>query len=91
MNRSSKILFGLGFILLLMAIPVAIEYVVSMLPPSGLSDAVSTEQERAISATGAMWTLCLRMAALFLLIAGVVVLGAGFVKHYDSKKIVRGI
>ena len=91
MNRSSKILIGLGFILVLMAIPVAIECVVSMMPQMGLSEVVSPEQERANDATGAMWTLCLRLAVLLLVIAGSVVFVVGFAKHYYSKKIVRGI
>jgi hypothetical protein len=84
MSLSSKIIFGLGLFFLVTALPVASEYEVSLILSSGLSGAVSPD-----SATAAMWTLSLRLAALFLLIIGSSLTAIGFMKYRASKKITK--
>ena len=80
--RPSVILLGLGTFFALSAIPVAVEYVLSMIPPSGMTDDPSPVRSE-------IWTRCLGLTTYLLLAFSLALPVAALAKYYRSQRIDR--
>ncbi len=86
MNRTSKILCGWGICLTTVAFVICLVMLLSTLPKSGMSDALTPEQIKAQAESTHQWWKEMEWLVAVIYLTGMALFTVGIVRYFHAKK-----